>query len=224
VQELEGVRVGRQGRLRLGVLPYASDRVLDLTWGHLFAYQPRITVQSVEDLTGNLLRALRDRALDCAICRFSQAEGDEDLQQVLLYQQQPRLVVARPSATLLGGCSRIDIAQLSDMDWLFPPTDTPIRQVIDALFSSAGKRAPVPLLEAYAVRTLASALRRLPRGVTVLPDDIAQAVAHDGAGVVMPQALPWSLPPVGLAWLKGSPKEGVILGLRDAILAGVNPP
>jgi hypothetical protein len=74
------------------------------------------------------------------------------------------------------------------------------------------------------VRTLASALRRLPRGVTVLPDDIAQAVAHDGAGVVMPQALPWSLPPVGLAWLKGSPKEGVILGLRDVILAGVNPP
>jgi DNA-binding transcriptional LysR family regulator len=224
VRELEGVRVGRQGRLRLGVLPYASDRVLDLTWGHLFAYQPRITVQSVEDLTGNLLRALRDRSLDCAICRFSQAEGDGDIQQVLLYQQQPRLVVARPSAALLGDCPRIDIAQLSDMDWLFPPTDTPIRQVIDALFSSAGKRAPVPLLEAYAVRTIASALRRLPRGVTVLPDDIAQAVAQDGAGEVVPQALPWSLPPVGLAWLKGSPKEAVITGLRDAILAGLSPP
>ena len=223
VRELDGVRVGRRGRLRLGVLPYASDRVLDLTWEHLFAYQPRLGVASVEDLTGNLLRALHERSLDCAICRFSQAEVDADLQQVLLYQQQPRLVVARPSAARLGGYPHIDIAQLSDMDWLFPPADTPIRQVIDALFSGAGKRAPVPLLEAYAVRTIASALRRLPRGVTILPDDIAQAVAQDGAGEVLPQALPWSLPPVGLAWLKGSPKEAVITGLRDAILAGLRP-
>ena len=55
----------------------------------------------------------------------------------------------------------------------------------------------------------------------MLPDDIAQAVAQDGAGEVLPQALPWSLPPVGLAWLKGSPKEAVISGLRDAILAGL---
>jgi len=223
LHELEAVRAGRQGRLRLGVLPYASDRVLDLTWGHLFACRPRITVQSVEALTGDLLRALRERSLDCAICRFSQAEADDDIQQVLLYQQQPRLVVARPSAALLGRYPQSDIARLSDMDWLFPPTDTPIRQVIDALFSSAGQRAPVPLLEAYAVRTIASALRRLPRGITVLPDDIAQAVAQDGAGEVLPQALPWSLPPVGLAWLKGSPKEAVITGLRDAILAGLRP-
>jgi hypothetical protein len=28
---------------------------------------------------------------------------------------------------------------------------------------------------------------------------------------------------VGLAWLKGSPKEAVISGLRDAILAGLRP-
>jgi len=223
VHELEGVRVGRQGRLRLGVLPYASDRVLDLTWGHLLAYQPRFTVQSVEELTGSLLRDLRERSLDCAICRFSQAEGDADIQQVLLYQQQPRLVVAQPSAMRLSRLLHSDIAQLSDMDWIFPPADTPIRQVIEALFSSAGKRAPVPLLEAYAVRTIVSALRRLPRGVTVLPDDIAQAVAHSGAGEVMPQALPWSLPPVGLAWLRGSPKKAIITGLRDAILAGLGP-
>lgn len=223
VRELEGVRVGRQGRLRLGVLPYASDRVLDLTWAHLFSYRPRITVQSVEDLTGNLLRDLRARSLDCAICRFSQAEDDDDIQQVLLYQQQPRLVVAKPSAILLNRHLHSDIARLSDMDWIFPPTDTPIRQVIDALFSSAGKRAPVPLLEAYAVRTIASALCQLPRGVTVLPDDIAQAVAQSGAGEVMPQALPWSLPPVGLAWLKDSPKEATITALRDDILLGLRP-
>lgn len=221
--ELDGVRAGRQGRLRVGVLPYASTRVLDSTWSYLFSLRPRIATVSMEDVTGNLFAALRARTLDCAICRFSQNDqgmpGDEAIEQVLLYQQQPRLVVAQPSAALLTRYPEVDIAKLSEMDWIFPPADTPIRGMIDAIFSAAGRRVPVPTLEAYAVRTIASALRNLPRGITVLPDDIAQAVCVGGAAQVLEQALPWSLPPVGLAWLRNSPKVDLIDGLRRAILS-----
>lgn len=218
--ELDGVRAGRQGRLRVGVLPYASTRVLDRTWSYLFALRPKIATVSMEDVTGNLLAALRARTLDCAICRFSpNGLEDEAIEQVLLYQQQPRLVVARPSAALLTRFPEVDIARLSEMDWIFPPADTPIRGMIDAIFSAAGQRVPVPTLEAYAVRTIASALRNLPRGITVLPDDIAQAVCVGGAAEVLEQTLPWSLPPVGLAWLRNSPKIELIDGLRQAILA-----
>ena len=220
LRELDGVRAGRQGRLRIGVIPYASNQVLEATWTHLFAQRPRITVMAIEDVTWNLTAALRNRSLDCAICRFSQSGFDEDdVEQVLLYSQQPRLVVAGPSAALLTRYPEVDISNLSDMDWIFPPTDTPIRHMIDAIFSAAGRKAPVPLLEAYAVRTISSALLRLPRGITVLPDDIAQAVALDGGGVVLPQVLPWSLPPVGLAWLRDSPKGQLIARLRMAIQA-----
>lgn len=220
--ELDGVRAGRQGRLRVGVLPYASTRVLDSTWSYLFSLRPKIATVSMEDVTGNLFAALRARALDCAICRFSQNDqgmpGEEAIEQVLLYQQQPRLVVAQPSAALLTRFPQVDIAKLADMDWIFPPVETPIRGMIDAIFSAAGRRVPVPTLEAYAVRTIASALRNLPRGITVLPDDIAQAVCVGGAAQVLEQALPWSLPPVGLAWLRNSPKIDLIDGLRRAIL------
>jgi len=217
--ELDGVRAGRQGRLRVGVLPYASTRVLDSTWSYLFSLRPRIATVSMEDVTGNLFAALRARTLDCAICRFSQGDqGDDAIEQVLLYHQQPRLVVAKPSAALLTRFPQMDIARLSEMDWILPPPDTPIRAVIDAIFSAAGLRVPTPALEAYAVRTIASALRNLPRGITVLPDDIAQAVCLGGAAEVLEQQLPWSLPPVGLAWLRNSPKIALIDGLRQAIL------
>ena len=218
--ELEGVRAGRQGRLRVGVLPYASTRVLDSTWSYLFSLRPRIATVSVEDVTGNLFAALRARVLDCAICRFSQDEEDDDvIEQVLLYQQQPRLVVARPSAALLTRFPEVDIARLSEMDWILPPPDTPTRGVIDAIFSAAGRRVPTPALEAYALRAIAAALRSLPRGITVLPDGIAQSVCADGAAQVLEQPLPWSLPPVGLAWLRNSPKAALIDGLRQALLA-----
>lgn len=166
------------------------------------------------------MERLRARTLDCAICRFSQNDPQDDaIEQVLLYQQQPRLVVARPSAALLTRFPEVDIARLAEMDWILPPADTPIRGVIDAIFSAAGRRVPVPRLEAYAVRAMASALRSLPRGITVLPDDIAQAVCVGGAAEVLALELPWSLPPVGLAWPRNSPKAALIDGLRQAILA-----
>ncbi|MBY0412299.1 MAG: LysR family transcriptional regulator [Burkholderiaceae bacterium] len=220
--ELDAIREGAQGRLVLGLLPYASNRVLDLAWQHLFSYQPRIAVMSVEDVTGNLIAALRERTLDCAICRFSQSgREDDDLEQVLLYHQQPRLVASKPSAAMLRKHPEVDIAKLSEMDWIFPPSGTPIRHVIDAIFSGAGRRSPLPVLEAYAVRSIASALRRMPRGITVLPDDIAQAVADHGAAEVLPQTLPWHLPPVGLAWMKNSPKHVIISELLKAIQFGL---
>jgi DNA-binding transcriptional LysR family regulator len=130
------------------------------------------------------------------------------------------VVVSTASAPGLARQSRqdtLDISLLADMDWIVPPSGTPIRQMIDAVFAAAGRTVPVPLLEAYAVRTVASAMQQLPRAITILPRDVAQAVADTGAAEVMPRPLPWNLPPVGLAWLRDSPKAGVIQGLASAL-------
>lgn len=216
-QELQAVSAGRQGRLRIGVIPYVSTHMLDAAWQHLFALRPRLALLAHEDTTHNLIQAVRGRTLDCAICRFSHDNTDDDLVQQLLYHEQACLVVARPSAGRLANRAALDIAQLAEMDWIFPPSDTLIRQMINAIFAAAGRTVPVPLMEAYAPRTIASALRQLPRGVTVLPRDVAQAVAATGAAEVLPQPLPWSLPPVGLAWLRDSPKAAVIAALAAAV-------
>lgn len=216
-QELQAVSAGRQGRLRIGVIPYVSTQMLDAAWQHLFALRPRLALLAHEDTTHNLIQAVRGRTLDCAICRFSHDSTDDDLVQQLLYHQQACLVVARPSAGRLANRAALDIAQLAEMDWIFPPSDTLVRQMINAIFAAAGRTVPVPLMEAYAPRTIASALQQLPRGVTVLPRDVAQAVAATGAAEVLPQPLPWSLPPVGLAWLRDSPKAAVIAALAAAV-------
>lgn len=220
-QELRAVSgAGLQGRLRVGVIPYAATQTLDATWQHLFGLRPRIALLAHEDTTHNLVLAVRQRTLDCAICRFSHDSTDDDLVQELLYRQEACVVVSKASAPRLARQSNqdgLDISLLAEMDWIFPPSDTPIRQMIDTVFAAAGRTVPVPLLEAYAVRTVASAMQQMPRAVTVLPRDVAQAVAATGAAEVMPRPLPWNLPPVGLAWLRDSPKAGVIQGLAAAL-------
>lgn len=217
-EELRAVSgAGLQGRLRIGLIPYTSAQTLDALWKHLFDQRPRMALLAHEDTTQNLVQALRERTLDCAICRFSHDSTDDDLVQELLYRQEACVVVAQASAARLAAQPALDLSQLSEMDWIFPPADTPIRQRIDAAFAAAGRTVPLPALEAYAVRTVASAMRQLPRGITVLPHDVAHAVAATGAAEVMPRPLPWSLPPVGLAWLRDSPKAAVIQTLRAAL-------
>jgi len=221
MREIDGVRAGYQGQLRIGILPYASSEVLDTLWRYLFSLQPRMTAVVLEDVTGVLLASLRGRTLDCAICRFSHDTTDnDDLYQKLLYQQTPRLVIAKPSAAAFKRQAEIDVARLHEMDWIFPPSATPIRGVIDAIFASAGMCVPTPLLEAHAVRTLSFALRHMPRGITLLPDDIAQAVTLSGNAEVLPHELPWRLPPVGFAWRKNSPRTHAIGRLRNALFKG----
>jgi DNA-binding transcriptional LysR family regulator len=216
-QELRMVQEGRQGRLRIGIIPYASSKVLQGVWQHLLALRPQLSLMAHEDTTQNLLKAVRERQLDCAMCRFSHDSAQEDLVQVLLYRQQAHLVVAGPSAALLERQPDLDIARLAEMDWIFPPLETPIRGMIDAIFSAAGRQVPVPVLEAYSARVIASALRQLPRGVTVLPGDIARLIAAEGGVHVLPDPLPWSLPPVGLAWLRESPKAEISQQLALAV-------
>jgi len=218
-RELDGVREGLRGRLRIGVIPYVSASALDAAWRHLFALSPRIALMAHEDTTRNLIAGLRSRTLDCAICRFSQDSTGDDLVQELLYHEQAYLVVSKPSATLVARRGALDITQLSEMemDWVFPPGDTPIRGLIDATFASAGRRAPIPRIEAYAVRTISSALANMPRGITVLPSDIARSVADTGIAEVVPQPLPWHLPPVGIAWLRNSPTTAMAASLAASM-------
>ena len=216
-QDLQAISAGRQGQLRIGLIPYVSMQAMDATWKHLFDQQPRLSIQAHEGTTHNLIQDLHNRTLDCAVCRFSHDNTDDGLVQELLYRQQAYLVMAKSNTAWMAKHDAFDITELSDMDWIFPPSDTPIRKMIGATFAAAGRRVPVPLLEAYAVRTSSAALQQLPRGVTVLPGDIAQAVAGCDATEVLLQPLPWSLPPVGMAWLRNSSKANIAASLAATV-------
>ncbi|MCA0326226.1 MAG: LysR family transcriptional regulator [Proteobacteria bacterium] len=216
-QELRALHDGYQGRLRIGVIPYASDQVLGAVWRHLLGHTPRLAIQMHENTTHHLLRAVRERELDCAICRFSRDNSREGLVQEMLYRQQAHLVVASASAAGVARRAQLDIARLANMDWIFPPKDTPIRHAIEAIFAAGGHQVPTPLIETYSIRGIASALQQLPRGVTALPSDIARAVAQAGGATVLPEPLPWDLPPVGLAWLRNSAKAGAVARLAGAV-------
>ena len=215
-EDLAALGTGLQGRLRIGVIPFLSRVTQDAVWQHLLAVRPRLGFVVEEATTHALVQAVRARTLDCAICRFTSASAEAGLAQQFLYEQEPRLVVSRAAAQRLLRRG-LDWEAFVSLHWIFPPADTPIRQMIHSIFASAGQPVPVPLLEAYAHKTLVSVLRHMPDAITILPDDIAQEVADASGARVMPQRLQWNLPPVGVVRLHDAANAGIVDAMTRAL-------
>jgi DNA-binding transcriptional LysR family regulator len=215
-QDLAALGTGLQGRLRIGVIPFLSRVTQDAAWQHLLALRPRLGFVVEEATTHALVQAVRARTLDCAICRFTPAGAEAGLAQQFLYKQEPRLVVSRAAAQRLLR-RELDWDAFVSLRWIFPPADTPIRHMIHSIFASAGQPVPVPVLEAYAQKTLVSVLRHMPDAITILPEDIAQEVADASGARVMPQRLRWNLPPVGVVRLHDAANAAIVDALTEAL-------
>ncbi len=215
-QDLEALGSGLQGRLRIGVIPFLSHHTHDAMWQHLLSLSPRMGFVAEESTTDVLQKALLERKLDCAICRFTPAGAQAGLEQQFLYHQEPRLVVSRNAAERLAQRG-LDWDALAAMKWIFPPHHTPVREMIHSIFASSGQSVPMPFMEAYANKILASVLRHMTDAITILPDDIAQEVADLSGARVMPQRLQWNLPPVGMVRLRDTTHAALVEELADVI-------
>ncbi len=196
-RDLAALNAGFRGTLRMGVIPHLSNDTHDAIWRHLQVLQPSPSYVVEESTTDRLLEAVKNRRLDCAICRFTSADVGSGLVHQHLYHQEPRLVVSGAAARRLARRG-LDWEALASLPWILPPVHTPIREMIHAIFASAGQPLPTPVLEAYALKALTSLLRQLPNAITILPDDIATEVALASGARVLPQRLQWNLPPVGM--------------------------
>jgi DNA-binding transcriptional LysR family regulator len=218
-QDLASLTAGFQGVLRIGVIPYLSNNTQDALWRHLLGLRPALGFVVEEATTDRLLEAVTSRRLDCAICRFTSARAGSGLVQQHLYPQEPRLVVSRAAARRLARRG-IDWDAFSSLHWILPPQHSPIRNMIQAIFASAGQQLPAPVLEAYAQKTVSSVLRQLPDAITILPDDIALEVAQASGASVLPQRLQWNLPPVGMVRRDDLSNAQLVDGIAEALRAG----
>jgi DNA-binding transcriptional LysR family regulator len=215
-QDLASLTAGFQGVLRIGVIPYLSNNTHDALWRHLLALRPALGFVVEEATTDRLLESVASRRLDCAICRFTSARAGSGLVQQHLYPQEPRLVASRAAARRLARRG-IDWNAFTSLQWILPPQQSPIRNMIHSIFASAGQQVPAPVLEAYAQKTVGSVLRQLPDAITILPDDIALEVAQASGASVLPQRLQWNLPPVGMVRRIDLSNAQLVDGIAEAL-------
>lgn len=218
-RELTVIGAGLRGRLRIGVIPYVARGVLDAALDFGLRQSPRISMLVREGTTDELVGALRQHELDCVIARSFYLAG-EDIAQQPLYGEEPVLVVPSGAAARLSR-GALDWKRLAERDWILPPPHTPVRRTINTMFAVAGVAPPLPTVETYSIKPMATLLRSQPDAITIVPRSVAAELVELGGAATLPYALSWDLPPVGIMWRRGTEDNELVAALVEALRRAV---
>lgn len=215
---LSAIDSGLGGRARIGVIPHLPEALLGVVLQHLLKQTPRISVMVKEGTTDELVGGLLARDLDCVIGRSF--DGDvTNIVQEAIYEQEPCLLVAaRSQARLSKG--PLDWVRLAQLDWVFPPPNTPMRRTFNAIFVGAGVHPPSPIVETLSLKSIASVLRAEPNAITILARDMAADLSGEGGCAPLSHRLSWNLPPVSLFVTRQMAERPTMLALAQAIRDG----
>lgn len=218
-RELAALGAGMSGRVRIGVIPFISRGVLDAACAFGLEQTPRVSVLIREGTTDELVAALREHELDCVVARTFFAPG-ADIGQQALYREEPVLVVPVAAAERLSH-GPLDWSRLAARDWILPPPNTPIRRTINTMFAVAGVGQPIPVVETYSIKTIATLMRIHPAVTTVVPRAVARELAEAGDARALPHTLSWDLPPVGVMWRRRSADDDMAASLVATLVASL---
>src|SRR5690606_26361393 len=84
---------GRGAHLRLGIIPFVSNRLMLAIVRGLAAEPHAMSISTYEESTDQLLTALRRQELDAVLGRISVEAADDELHQERLFTQSASVVV-----------------------------------------------------------------------------------------------------------------------------------
>ncbi|MGW2419592.1 LysR family transcriptional regulator [Streptomyces sp. NPDC001709] len=153
--EVDALRSGLSGRMRIGSVPTASGAVAQLT-GPFCAAHPLVTVEVIADLQAtDILRQLQNFELDAAVT-YLREDLPEHFHTVPLYRERYVLLLAaadglaRRTTATWAEASRLPLCMLTQA--------MQGRRVLDELFARAGAQ-PSPRLETDSVAALFAHVR-----------------------------------------------------------------
>lgn len=144
LRELQDMKAGQLGRVRLGYSPSADERVITNACKKLLAERPAARLTLATAFMKPLVERLRDGALDL-IVGPAPAEIDGRLSFDVIYRDSLVCVADREHPLHLK--QRVGLADVAGEGWLLPSRDLPVRLDIEARFANAGVPPPQVRIE-----------------------------------------------------------------------------
>lgn len=195
-QELDDLREGAGGRVKVGTVLTASADLLPRAVLALRAKRPGVTVEVREGPNDILMPMLRDGDIDMVVGRLPKYRFRSDFSQIRLYDEAI-WITARAGHPLATHTS-LDLADLRGHPWIFPTVGTTLRRQVETAFLDAGNDLPVVAVESVSAQVVIRTLM-LSDMIGVLPESVLHKPVTDGDLVHLPCALPSTLSPVGIS-------------------------
>lgn len=178
LQEMQGIRTGTQGVLRLGYSPSIPSALVIGACRQLIRERPVARLRLRSRLARELMDLLSAGELDLAIAPVpSQGESGFFVQELF----DDRLVVVADEAHPLHGRGPLRLADLAGQEWLLPRPHIVLRQQVDAAFQRQGLAAPSLRIE---TDFGSASLLELLRGTTLL--SVAGALSNVAPAGLVP--------------------------------------
>lgn len=214
--EINDMKSGRSGQLRLGAVPTSVDTAVAPVLAHLLAGNDPIRFSVTVQLSSRLLQDLQAGLLDFAIASIPTQVPDE-LCFISLWQQQTQ-VVSRESHWLQR--RPFTLEELAQQSWLLPPENIVLRTWADSMFTSVGIAPPKVFVEVDASPTAFATLVRGSDVLTVMSIDTLRTPIGFGLAALPLPAGAWATH-LGLFWRRSAYFSKIMERCRDSLLAVV---
>ena len=208
-QEVQGMRAGLSGHLRIGVIPTALATVPALTTPCLQRH-PALRFTVLSCTSAQVLERLDNLEIDAGITYLGN-EAVGRVQAVPLYVERYRFVTTRDGA--LGERDTVAWAELGGVPLCLPTPDMQNRRIMDRIMRGVGAEFQAALQSNSQVTLLAHVLQG--QWATVLPEHLVQTLALPSRLRSIPITDPDAASQVGLV----VPDREPVPALAAALLA-----
>ncbi|MFM8864692.1 MAG: LysR family transcriptional regulator, partial [Limnohabitans sp.] len=198
-EELRDMDEGRVARVKLGVMPAATARLLPAFIAKLETESVPVAVSVQEGTQDTLLQALRNGSIDLAISIMPPRGAAEQMHMEFMYEEEMVLAV-RQGHPLLDG-RPLDWDVLAAYPLVLSPQGTWFRQRIERLIKDYQLSMHRMHMDSTSNMSNVGVLQATD-SIGFLARDVAESFAELGVLSVLPLSLPDADIPVGLIWMR----------------------
>lgn len=211
--EIEDLRSGDAGLVRLGVVPAVVESVVAPTLAHFIDSRDALHFEMQVQLSSVLLRELQAGRLDLVVAALPAVPGP-DLNFHVVGTTVSSVVVRRGHALTRRAFT---VEDLASQKWLLPPGDITLTQWVVAMFRETGLAAPEIYVQADATPAVFAALVRNTSLLTVMTNEMLQSPMGTGLVPLPAPAMCWPLE-LALFWRRTAHFSAPMQRCRSALM------
>jgi DNA-binding transcriptional LysR family regulator len=219
-QDVAEIRSGRGGRLAIGAIMGAIPECVVPALNRLYAGQPNLSIEVVEDTSARMLPQLDDGRLDLVIGRAAVAADPSKYQYRPLGDEPLSVVVGYGHPPLPK--KQVQLRDLAGHRWVMYPSHMPLHALLEREMDLAGLEMPDNPISTASTFVTVALLQSSPELVSLLPSAIAAMFVRQKMLRVVPVTLKSPSQTFGVVTRKGgvlSPPAGQFIELLQGQVA-----
>ncbi|MCF6326832.1 MAG: LysR family transcriptional regulator [Devosiaceae bacterium] len=182
-QELDAIRVGGKGIIRVGVINFISRTMISEAISNLRKSGQEIIVHLVNGDTEALVSSLHALELDCVVARKTFSKTEPEVNFLPVYRQEP-CVIFKADTPVQAEMTAPDL--LRRFAWVIPTNGTPGREELNRVLTLAGITDLKVIAESSDLDLIFNIVLSEPNVFAILPSDIGLELLQRGDIEMLP--------------------------------------